>query len=278
MIQSNDLLKEKLGNEITKFDLCSLIKFLEHIGYESETLLFKSHYSNASASSLCEGVEFKEDHILKGILMLNLGLLSGNSPLTDFFKKCLEDPSLDADQLLHFLRFFDHHLIKNLMQTVMPERLLKPDGESMASNHLQMLGLNCVSSIHWFIQLCFPELKVNVEKKMRRAKQRMTGFCLGHGRLGDNHPLGDIFYQNTFTFQITLSSDTALTASSVAWPIEIHRRLKMLVLPHIKKMKAKPTIYFHMPFYDVPAQLSTKSYLGYGSLGFREAPVDILVL
>jgi len=272
-----EFLKKKLCDESRKFDLCSLVKFLEHIGYESEALLFKSHCSNASASSLCESVEFKEDHILKGILLLNLGLLSGNSPLTDFLKQCLDDPSLDTDQFLHFLRFFDHHLIKNLVQTAMPERFFISDWHSMSSYHLQILGLNCVSSIHWLIQLCFPELKVKVDKKTRRIKQRMMGFCLGHGRLGDDHPLGDVFFQNAFTFQVILSSDTALTEASVAWPIEIHRRLKTLILPHIKKMKVKPTIYFHMPFYDVPAQLSTKSYLGYGSLGLREAPVDILV-
>lgn len=269
----------QLSNKIKKFDICSLFKVLENLNHPFDSLFFNSNLSYASSTSLCEGINLKEVFDLpRVVLNVNLGILTGSSPLPTYFRKCMDKELIDEDQFIQFISFFDQHLIKNLFQMSMPEKFFFDDWNWMTHNHMHLFGLNSSSSIHWLMQLCFPELHVHVEKKRIQSKLKLDSLLLGKSHLGKNTVLGGYVEHSIFTFHVILSLEEQQLDTSYCLPLEVRKRFVELVLPLIKKARVPIAILLKINPYNFPAKLSTQSYLGYGRLGDSELPMTFPII
>ena len=289
--------------DLARFDLCALLKVLEGEGYGLEKLLLQGNTVQSSYASLCSSLTVSEDAYfdLPATLTLNLGLLVGSSPLPNYYRQCMEKGVIDEESFLIFLQFFNHHVIKNflkvswaerfvatlqkeshLKRTITFSRALEVRKERAPLNHLRplkehwrdlqlanlmILGLDCVSSLHWAFSLCFPELELEVKKCIKKRKVYCADFILGMSQLGGKCALGGYFSHTIRAYSVALSSDIEQTDQGTFWPIEIRERLKELIFPLIEKTHIYLRLSFTINQYQRATYLNRLSRMGFASLG-----------
>ena len=208
-------IQQRIAKDIKRFDVCSLLKLLREIGYQSTDIYFESHSDLSSRSSLCEDIFFSEN-APKVRIILNLGLLSGNSPLPNFFRKKMDSGSIDPILFTKYLNFFDHHIINNLLLMSMPDinNVFFSSWQSTKSHYLKLLDLNSTSTLWHLFQACFPELTVKVIKAPRVFRQNSSSIVIGTTRLGVESFLGKKIVQTIPSFKIILIGDETNTRTT----------------------------------------------------------------
>ncbi len=260
-----------------EFDLCALIQLLGESGHPLESLSFRGHATNASVSSLCEGVALLPPAGEGGEqleILLNMGLLSANSPLPSYFRAWFETREIDEERFLSYLAFFDHQIIKNYVEVSLPQRFLMGCAQQMIGYHLDTIGLDCTSSLHWLIQLIFPELGLRVMKSVKKCRWEFSSFKLGSDRLGSNSLLGGVIEEHHLTMEVVLIADTESTDSGPLWALEIKRRLKASLFPLIRKSPLRFLFTLTIESYSRPLLLSSETSLGYQRLGPSDEPMQ----
>lgn len=171
----------RIRQNIKRFDVCSLLKLLQELGYRGDDIYFQSNSDLSSRANLCEDIFFSEN-TPRVTIVLNLGLLSANSPLPSFFRKKMDSGSIDPILFTRFLSFFDHHLIKNLMAMSMPDvnSIFFDDWRETQGYYLKLLDLNSTSTLWHLFQICFPELIVKVVKFPRMIQEKVLRSCWEH--------------------------------------------------------------------------------------------------
>ena len=258
-----DFSTKKLG----QFDLIALLKALELSGVRLEDLLFEGNSSLSSSSHLCEEITLAPDTISSAIVRLNLGLLTGSSPLPSYYRKCMENGEIEEESFITFIQFFNHHLIKSLLKFCWIDRFFLTDWESKKTAHISMFGLDSLSSIYWVCSLYFPELELSVEKSSREQRLPCPEFCLGLSQLGGKYALGGYTRQKIPAYTVALRSDVAQTDMHVFWPTEIRNRLKEWIFPLIRNTHIYLIVSFTIDQYNRATYLNKYSYMGFTSLG-----------
>ncbi len=286
-------------NILNRFDIVALLKFLENKGYPLENLIFCGNMSLKSTSSLCSNVECSPETASASVTF-NLGLLTGNSPLPSYFRKCMENGEIDEENFVNFLQFFNHHLIKKFLMLTWVEKFLVEiyresheesrltktsdaffltdqllphhnayveEWKEIRLSNLMMLGLDSISSIHWVFSLCFPELELKVKKCVKSRKVSGHDFFLGVSQLGSKNALGGYMVQTTPAYSVSLTSDIEQTDNRVFWPTEIRSRLRESIFPLIWKTHIYLIISFTINQYNRALYLNRQSLVGYNSLG-----------
>lgn len=270
--------KSRIADNIKRFDVCSLLELLHEIGYRSSDIYYESNPDCSSRSSLCEEIFFSDDQP-KVRLKLNLGLLSGNSPLPNFFKKKMDAGTIDGDLFTRYIHFFDHHLISNLLAMSMPDinDLFFSSWQETKGHYLKLLDLNSISTLWHMFQACFPELKVKVLKAPKIFKKNSSSVVLGKTRLGVESFLGKKIIQTIPSFKIMLIGEESTTDLRVPWPIEIKERLKRLIFSILQRTH----IHFRLIFIQTDRQevacLKPTTQLGYCMLGKNQEPFKVLL-
>ena len=101
--------EQNIAQRIHEFDVHALLNLLHHIGYSPEEILFRSHLTTISPSSLLQRIEFLSVPFRRVVVTINLGLMGPNSPLPSYFFKMI-DKLWNEKAFLDFISFFDHHL------------------------------------------------------------------------------------------------------------------------------------------------------------------------
>jgi hypothetical protein len=273
-----DPIQQRIAENINRFDVCSLIELLYEIGYQSRDIYFESHVDSSSRSSLCEKIIFSENNP-KVTLILNIGLLAGNSPLPNFFKKKMDTGSIDSSLFIRYLHFFDHHLISNLLAMSMPDinDIFFSSWQLTKGHYLKLLDLNSTSTLWHLFQVCFPELKIKVIKSPKLFKKNSSSVMLGKTRLGIESFLGKKIVQTTPSFKIMLIGEETNTDLMVPWPIAIKERLKKMIYPILQRVHIHFRIIFIQKDNIGYASLNKSTQLGYCMLGKGIDPLKILL-
>ena len=270
--------KHKIKENIKRFDLCSLLRLLQEMGYQSQDIYFESNVDSSSKSSLCEEIVFSE--VTPTVLIkINLGLLSGNSPLPDFFRKKMDSGSIDAILFTKYLHFFDHHIIRNLVQMSMPDMndVFFSSWKTTENNYLKLLDLNSTSTLWHLFQITFPELMVKVVKAPRKFRENSSSVVLGSTRLGFDSFLGKKIIQTTPSFKCLLFGEETSTELQVPWPLEIMARLKSKIIAILQRTYIHFRIIFILRNRSEKTILSKFTQLGYSMLGENKKPLRILL-
>ncbi|MGH2613428.1 MAG: hypothetical protein ACRDFB_10340, partial [Rhabdochlamydiaceae bacterium] len=232
----------------------------------------------SSSSAICKDIEFS-DSFPRIVLILNLGLLAGNSPLPNYFRKKMDTGSIDPVLFSRFLSFFDHFTISNLLSMSMPEDncWFFPAWKETQSQYMNLLALNSSSTLWHLFQLCFPELQVEVVKFQRTISMESAAITLGTTLLGKESYLGKKEKITLSSFKIILTADEIETDQLVLWALEIKKRLRELLFP----LLARTYFYFQVILViknsSDRARLSPTSQLGYRRLGQSQDPLRILL-
>jgi hypothetical protein len=271
-------INERIAKEIKRFDICSLLKVLREIGYQGEDIYFESNSDLSSRSSLCEDIFFSENSP-KVKIMLNLGLMSANSPMPHFFRKKMDSGSIDPVLFTRFLSFFDHHIIKNILLMSTPETndTFFSSWQLTKSYYLKLLDLNSTSTLWHLFQTCFPELTVKIIKSPRVFRQNSSSTMLGSTRLGMESYLGKKIVQTIPSFKFILIANDAQTDLRQPWPLEVKERLKKMVFIFLQRAEIHFRVIFILRNNKEIARLSKDVHLGYCMIGESEEDLKLLL-
>jgi hypothetical protein len=259
---------QKITKEIGRFDVCALLKALEHAGLTLSEIFFLANTSYASPSSLCQCLVVHQKTPSFAHLTVNFGLLSPSSPLASYFRKQMEKELIQEEKFTAFLRFFDHHLIENLIHSIWPEKFLLPKRPDLFSSHFNLLSLKSKSTVFWLWRLCFPELKVTVERVKKAVKFPIQHFRLGKNLLDGKSALGGYATFSFYILSITLFVEEKKERDRPpSWPVEIKRRLQTYIAPIMRKSHAYISCFVFLPHDALPVYLDGMTLLGYGKLG-----------
>ncbi len=271
-------IQKRIAQKIKSFDICALLKLLLELGYEMEDIYFQSNADSSSRASLCENIFFSEE-APKVTIVLNIGLLSSNSPLPSFFRRKMDSGSIDPVLFANFIRFFDHTIIKNLLSMSMPDvnALFFDSWRETQYHYLKLLDLSSSSTLWHLFQICFPELQVQVVKFPMLFKEKSSSIMLGTSQLGVNAFLGKKIEQALPSFKVILMGEETLTDQLVPWPLEVKKRLKHLIFSILQRA----SIHFRLSLIiknnrDI-AKLSSSSYLGYCRIGKNDRSLNLLL-
>lgn len=261
-----DLEKQRIRDRIHQFDIAALLRLLREWGYREKDIYFRSNPSLVSPGSLCEEILFLDAPDPPVVIVINVGLLCGTTPLPSFFRKKMENGSIDPELFSRFLAFFDHFLLRNLL---MPDRVLLPRPEA----YLNLIGLSSVSSLSHLFQLCFPELKVEVFKISRLSHTQRESIALGRAFLGKDSFLGKKREHSISSVKVVFTAVDGEASLSCAE--EIMERTHVLLFPLLLKIDVFLVMTLVIQHQRNSAQLSPSSYLGHVCLGKEPQSFEI---
>jgi len=279
MTVATQSIQEKIKKEIQRFDVFALLKLLEGLGYKASDIFFQSNPSLSSSSSICHDIIFKGKEYPRIILIVNMGLFSNQSPLPSFFKKKMDDGSIDPIAFTKYLGFFDHYLIRTFLGVSMPEDngWFFSDWKETLREYLKFLALNSVSTLQLLFQLCFPELKVKVVKFPRVISLYSASIILGSTILGKDSFLQKNEKLTISSLKVFLTTSEPLTDLSVPWAFEIKKRIAHLIFPLLERVNIYLQVILVMEKVRHSAHLSTTTHLGYCCIGENSRPFQFCI-
>ena len=278
----DDILEAKIKEKIDRFDVISLLKALASLGYQAEDIFFKANTSFSSATSLCKEIIFSSNYP-RVTIILNLGLLAGNSALPTFFWKKMDEGSVHATLFLRFLSFFDHHMIKTFLSMGLAEEngYFFFSWKETLRQYLNLLALDSASTLEHLFQLSFPEFQVEVSKYPKVVNFQSSSIILGTTLLGENAFFEKNEKYTISTLRIVLVAHFPVTDKG--WPFEIKSRIKKWLFPVIERVSTYLTIIFIDKNGSNDVCLSTRPAIRRGAVlradqqlfpGGRDVPAD----
>ena len=266
-------LHQKIALEIQRFDVFALLKLLEELGYQASDIYFQSNPSFSSSSSICQEIAFFDQVYPKVKLTLNMGLLSNHSSLPSFFRKKMDDGSINPVTFARYLGFFDHYLIKTILGMGMAEAngWFFRDWNETLREYLNLLALNSSSTLELLFQLAFPELIVEAVKFPRVIRLTSSSMMLGKTKLGQESFLQKNEKLTISSLKIVLTADSLVTETFQPWAFEIKRRFKEILFSILERVNIHLQIILCVKGLNDPARLSKSSRLGYCCIGNQSA-------
>lgn len=261
-------LEARITKHAGRFDPVNLLNLLTHLGYGMEQIFFASNFSYSSQSRLIESVEFHHQPVKKAVITLNLGLLSGQSPLPSYLFKQVQDGTIDEERFAEFFGYFDDHLLRRFLLAIYPEYnpAIYPGWETRKRASLKTLKLDSTVALHWLTQLVFPELQVRVEKTTLERSIDLGSPILGKSQLGYQNVIGKIKKLPVPGKRITLIADEADFHKNRPWAHEVEARLNDLMFPVFHGMELDLEIWLIIRSQSGWLSLKENSYLGYESV------------
>lgn len=268
--------EDRVRAQARAFSLKALLDLLAHHGYARETILFQGN-PDGGATSLVHAVDFPAGGGVRVLITVNLGLLGDNSLLPSYFLREIET-SRDPERFYDFIRFFDHRLIENHIRAVWPEDDTRVYGDYgfVQSAFLKLAGFSSVSSLHWFVQMLFPELRVRVERGAFSATTQSHACRTGESRLDGSSVIGRSYESEAQGFLVELITEEEIDDRGRSWASALRERLAERLLPVLAPFRIPLAIVLRVLTHASWARLeaaagSREGYLGYDRI---EAEVE----
>jgi hypothetical protein len=271
--------QREIKRKICRFDLASLLNLLKHLGYQEKEIYFQANTSLSSPPSLCEDIWFSEQGYPRVTILINLGLLSGNSPLPNFFQKKMDTGSINPILFARYVNFFDHLMISTLLSVNMAENnhWFFTDWKTNLHQYLRLLALNSLSTLTFLFQICFPEIQVDGMKFPRIMNLQSASTIIGKCSLGKETFLGKNEKLTSSSLRIHLIIDALQADISIPWAFVINQRLKDLIFPLLERVHIYLQVILIVKNCKDAALLSGASHLGYCSLGSSHRSLKFLL-
>jgi hypothetical protein len=262
--------EERVCERARAFALGPLIELLLAHGYRREQLLFESN-REGGATSLVHAIEFRAGGS-EVLITLNIGLLGDNGLLPSYFLREV-DSSPDPQRFYDFIRFFDHRLIESFARASWPEQDPNVYGDYtlLCTAVLKLVGLDSVSSLHWFIQSVFPELAVRVTRGAFPSETSSHACRTGISRLDGSSVIGRVYETEAQGFTVDLVTDEEAYDRHRNWAAVVRSRLNERCLPVLAAfrlpLRVVLTVLSHASWARLESmQAETTGYLGYDRL------------
>lgn len=269
-------IEARIAEDAQRFDLGPLVDLLLTNGYARDDILFESAAEGRSAS-IVRAVRFHKQPIRSVVITVQVGLLGDNSLLPSYFFHLMER-SRDPDRFLDFLRFFDHRLIDNLFRALYPERSgVYVSWISVLASFLRMAMPASISTLHWLVQLYFPELRVRVTRRPFASATDSYACRTGLSLLDGTGILGRTYVAEVTGFLVDLIAEDEIDMSGRSYSDIVQARLKERLLPLLDPFRlplmVRLTVLAHASWAQVDEpRAAEQGYLGYDRLrGMGEA-------
>ncbi|HEY6880497.1 MAG TPA: hypothetical protein VI299_20880 [Polyangiales bacterium] len=267
MAQWDPSFQERVRERARAFALGPLIDLLLAHGYRREQLLFESN-REGGATSLVHAIEFREGGA-EVLITVNLGLLGDNTLLPSYMLREVEQ-SRDPQRFYDFIRFFDHRLIENYVRASWPEHDPNVYGDYglLCTAVLKLVGLDSVSSVHWFMQNAFPELAVRVTRGAFTSSTSSHSCRAGISLLDGSSVIGREYETEAQGFLVDLVTDEEAYDRNHNWAAVVRSRLNERCLPVLAPfrlpLRVVLTVLSHASWARLESRLAhTTGYLGY---------------
>lgn len=268
MPEADPAFEERVRSKARSFELKPLIDLLLARGYRREQLLFESN-REGGATSLVHAVEFRQGAGASILITVNLGLLGDNATLPSYMLREVEN-SKDPQRFYDFIRFFDHRLIENYVRAAWPEDdpAVYGDYALLCNAVLKLVGLDSISSLHWFMQAMFPELRVSVQRGDFLAVTTSHACRTGISRLDGSSVIGRIYESEAQGFLVELVTEEESYDNHRTWAAVVRSRLKdrcfPVLAPFRLPMRVVLTVLSHASWARLEGNLvKATGYLGY---------------
>jgi hypothetical protein len=256
--------EERIVRDAPRFDVQPLCALLREHGYGWDEILFESTQESTSRS-VVRAVRFRQGPMFRSVVItVHLGLLGDNSPLPSYFLRVARD-SPDPDRMFDFLRFFDHRLIDSLFASLHPDAALFGSG-AMLQALLRMAVPGSVSTLHWLVQLHFPELGVRVARRPFENATSAHACRTGASVLDGTAILGYRYISDMVGFQVDLIAEDEADMRGHDHADIVIARLQRRLLPLLAP--------FRLPLIVRLVVLFHKSSATFDRQAARERPID----
>lgn len=269
---------KKIEEKIRLFDLVTLVKLLESLGFKSRDLYFISHFTNASSTSLCEKISFSE-RSPKVQITVNMGMLHAHTPLPSFMIKWIEEENVEPQKFLRFIGFFNNQLIHEFLRGLSPEKNLSlfPSWRETHYHYLSLLGFESISTLWLIIKGCFPELVVSIEKTSRNIPSSANTLILGKRSLGGTSYIGKRMEKSFSSIKVIFTTEREVSESGKPWPILINLRLYEWIFPILQRTDLHLTIALRIIKKTDQLFLTPNHFLGFERIGYNSEPFQLLL-
>jgi hypothetical protein len=260
--------EERISQRARSFDLKPLVELLLRRGYRREQLLFQSN-REGGATSLVHAVEFRRAAKVTILITLNLGLLGDNALLPSYFVREIEH-SRDPERFYDFIRFFDHCLLDNYLRAAWPEDdpCVYGDYAFVQDALLKLAGFGSVSSLHWFFQRIFPELRVRVARHGFADATASHACRTGQSKLDGSAIIGRLYESEAQGFLIELVTEDETDDAGRSWAFVLRERLAERVLPVLAPFRVPLVVVLIVLAHESWAQIEATADTARGYLGY----------
>lgn len=256
------------------FSLKALLDLLTARGYRRELILFQGN-PEGNASALVHAVEFPREPGIEVLITVNLGLLGDNALLPSYFLREIEH-SRDPERFYDFIRFFDHRLIENYLRAVYPEDPTGVYGDYsfVQSALLKLAGFSSVSTLHWFGQLLFPELRIRVRRGSFASATQSHAFRTGESKLDGSSVIGRFYESEAQGFLVELITDEEIDDRHRSWATVLRQRVDERMLPVLAPFRIPLAIVLRVLTHASWAHLEADAGASDGYLGYDRIEGD----
>jgi hypothetical protein len=272
--------ERKVVAEARRFDLKPLLDLLRAKGFARSDIFFES---TRQASSLVDAIRFEKHPIERVVLTVNLGLLASGALIPSYFFEIV-DRTPEPERFYEFIRFFDHWLISGLVEALYPEddpRVFR-DWNGVRRSFVRMLGVPCISTLHWIAALQFPELGVHVERLEFASETESHAIRAGISILDGSSVLGMRHEADAAGFVIELTAEEETDARGRGWAAVLRERLNEQLLPmlavHRVALSVRLRVLEHASWAHLETGGKPSGYLGYDRLRDKASSGHTIVL
>ena len=261
-------LETKIQKRVGEFDIISLIRLLQRMGYGPKEIRFAGKDTLCAQSRLVDGIDFEtRGEIREVVITLSMGLLAAQSPLPGYFRRILESELASSQIFTRFVGFFDHQILRDYLCALYPElaEFFGGKGSFLASESLAIMDLRSVSALHLLFSRAFPEARVEVCKCTLNRALVADPVTLGTAVLGDS-----VFGHETPIpvggRRVTLSLEEEESDIRKPWPEEARARMERLIFPKLAPLGLALEIDLVLETQSRWVKLHPKSCLGYDTI------------
>jgi hypothetical protein len=176
--------------------------------------------------------------------------------------------TIDAQRFIEFFGYFDDRVLRRLIFAIYPEfdETIFQNWEDRKRTSLFTMRLDSIISLHWLMQLVFPDLQVRVEKTTLYRTIDLGAPIIGKSKLGYQAVLGKIKKLPVLGKRITLITDEDEFKKYEPWPVEIEKRLREIIFPILQPVDVYLEIWVVIRSQGNWLSLQENSYLGYENI------------
>lgn len=233
--------EERISRLAMQFDLRPLLEVLREHGYEREDILFEGCADDPASPGIVEAVKFPRNRQHSVIITLNLGLLADGTLLPEYFFDVIQSSNFSTN-FYDFLRFFDHHLVREYLWAIYPE---DSDGafgdyDRLLWSYLRMMGPGSTSTLAWLFQRFFPDFPLHVARREFPSDTAAHAMKMGSSKLDGTGVLGKIYPSESAGFVVELTAEYETDHYGRLWADVVLERFRARLLPLLEP--------FHIPF------------------------------
>lgn len=217
---------DRLRQSASTYELAALIKALFALGFDWDSIDFEgTDELSPRRGPHIKHLRYEESPTHRAVITLNTGLLSGGSPLPEYFRSFARTLSSPDDFVL-FLGFFDAVHLKDLAYCAEPSLSVGRFSRIAQAQRARING-SSPAMLHTTFRAMFPELPIAI-KPVTFSRDCGAGRARLGAHLDGRTILGSGFQERFSGFRVSLHAESEAADCVGHWESEAQRRIALI--------------------------------------------------